>query len=473
MAELAGKTSPDIDLDYLALDGVIGDTRANLLDASGHSRSIQISGGAANHTLKGGDNNDQLSGDAGTDKLYGNGGNDLLFVDAKDLAGGNVYGGDDIDTLIVADAAGVTVDLLGRQVEIVVGGDGNDTLNGGDVEDDLRLYGEGGGDTLRGANGDDILSGDGGNDTLRGYSGDDYLAGDTGTDTLDGGDGDDLLMGGRSDDYLQGAAGDDRLLGGDHNDTMFGSTGDDHLQGEGGNDTLEGGEGDDVLSGGVSNDRLVYWRGDDTLRGESGDDTFVMDNEGYGTAKHFGWAIFQGGTGYDSAELWGTQSEWTVKDLGDGQWQFYREVSGTEKVVIDLQDIEKVKFGGDGSTRNLNTDTSKDRSDNYERRSYNPYVGDSEAMAGEAAYTSGGFLKGWMGDDQLTGKHGFVRQGDRDTGYTYVVSDVVSVDAIDGGSGQDDIDGYGGDDTLIGGSGFDMINGGAGNDTTRAIAENG
>ncbi|MCY2983755.1 MAG: Ig-like domain-containing protein, partial [Planctomycetota bacterium] len=59
--------------------------------------------------------------------------------------------------------------------------EGNDTLNGGDGND--QLFGNGGSDTLNGGTGNDQLFGSTGNDLLNGGAGSDLLDGGTGTDT--------------------------------------------------------------------------------------------------------------------------------------------------------------------------------------------------------------------------------------------------------------------------------------------------
>ena len=71
--------------------------------------------------------------------------------------------------------------------------------------------------------------------------GDDLLIGGDNNDTLDGGAGDDLLLGGRGNDILVGGSGDDLLSGGRGNDSMTG--GDDNdtflwFEGETGIDTI-------------------------------------------------------------------------------------------------------------------------------------------------------------------------------------------------------------------------------------------
>jgi Ca2+-binding RTX toxin-like protein len=65
---------------------------------------------------------------------------------------------------------------------------------------------------------------------------------------------------------IRGGEGEDVLTGGNGNDKLIGGPGNDELNGRGGNDLLIGGSGDDTLSGGP---------GDDTLNGGSGQNVLV------------------------------------------------------------------------------------------------------------------------------------------------------------------------------------------------------
>jgi Ca2+-binding RTX toxin-like protein len=65
------------------------------------------------------------------------------------------------------------------------------------------------------------------------------------------------IRGGEGDDVLTGGAGSDKLIGG---------PGDDELNGRGGNDMLIGGSGDDTLIGGAGEDRLIGGTGHNVLR---------------------------------------------------------------------------------------------------------------------------------------------------------------------------------------------------------------
>ena len=90
------------------------------------------------------------------------------------------------DLLITAGVLVGLADLAGgHDFYDGTGGSGDDTLRGGDLDDQSR--------------------GDAGNDTLAGFAGADQLA---------GGDGDDRITGNGSDDALVGGIGNDRLSGG-------------------------------------------------------------------------------------------------------------------------------------------------------------------------------------------------------------------------------------------------------------------
>lgn len=118
----------------------------------------------------------------------------------------------------------------------VIGGAGDDRLNGGPradrlVGDDpasLGLLATPGNDTINGGPGNDTISGLGGNDTINGNAGNDTLGGDDGNDTLNGDQGNDTLNGGRGNDTHIGAEGNDTLDAVDNvmaNDSLDGGLG--------------------------------------------------------------------------------------------------------------------------------------------------------------------------------------------------------------------------------------------------------
>lgn len=226
--------------------------------ANGGTGNDRITGGDADDILRGGSGDDQLFGELGNDALFGENGSDTLdggrgvnTLDEGAGTGGVLIagtGGNDtitIDRRVTSQGPQLVLWVNGRQQmqpysqgETVIvegraghdliritpeagkvwraifrGGDGNDTLIGGDRSD--RLEGEGGNDAIYGGAGDDFLYGGPGQDHLDGEGGHDFVSGGDGDDRLFGGLGRDVLIGGKHQDYLFGQEDDDLLIGDD------------------------------------------------------------------------------------------------------------------------------------------------------------------------------------------------------------------------------------------------------------------
>jgi uncharacterized delta-60 repeat protein len=185
---LSGNAGPD------RLDGGTG---RDALDGGG-GNDVLLGGDDAD-TLVGGLGDDRLDGNAGGDRLLGGGGTDTVDYAAR-TAGVVV---DLADTFVGKEGAAGEGDTVYSDVEIVLGGSGDDVLRGSAANN--SLYGNGGDDTLDGRGGDDLLVGGAGKDALYGGVGNDRLfgfsnlvtAGDGLADLLDGGAGADK---GRKDD---------------------------------------------------------------------------------------------------------------------------------------------------------------------------------------------------------------------------------------------------------------------------------
>ncbi|MCA1679983.1 MAG: hypothetical protein LC777_14090 [Actinobacteria bacterium] len=146
---------------------------------------------------------------------------------------------------------------LGDRITSPMGG--GDTVSGGAGDDVLDVAGVG---EANGGKGDDVVIARNGNGGL----GDDVLlAGDGGGG--EGGPGNDVLRCFQFACNLNGGAGNDQLIGidGPGMDTLSGGGGRDFLSGRGGNDDLFGGPGNDRLRGGAGKDVLRGGAGDDTL----------------------------------------------------------------------------------------------------------------------------------------------------------------------------------------------------------------
>ena len=152
-------------------DTLTGTNAANVLD--GGAGNDQISGLNGNDRLFGGTGNDTLNGGSGIDTLNGDNGNDVLTGGA---GADRLVGGAGIDFASYADETVGIIVSLGKPtvntgvatgdifigIEGVIGGSGNDTINGGANYDQLiagngsdRLNGSLGLDTLTGGNGAD------------------------------------------------------------------------------------------------------------------------------------------------------------------------------------------------------------------------------------------------------------------------------------------------------------------------------
>lgn len=174
--------------------------------------------------------------DDGRDSVEGNQGNDVIMT------------GDDDDTI----DGGADDDYIdaGIDEDFVMGALGNDTI-----------YGRHGSDTLDGGGGDDLIDGridaayeltddvdtlpENDRDSMQGGQGNDTIYGGDDDDTLDGGQGNDLLYGGIDEDLITGNQGNDTIYGGQGADTMTGGEGRDVFiidgAGDGIGDTIDGG----------------------------------------------------------------------------------------------------------------------------------------------------------------------------------------------------------------------------------------
>ena len=343
---LAGGEGNDVLLGGNADDELSGDEEVDMI--LGGEGADTLDGGAQADELYGEEGNDGLYGGSGfvTDILVGGAGDDVLDGSALpasgeprnagdyDLmdggAGNDIYHVDTPDDLTFEIADGgtdtVVADIVGAGYQLYANVE-NLTLQG------KTPYGVGNelDNVLTTTAEASVLLGGGGNDTLDGGAEPDLLFGENGNDLLYGGTGffTDILVGGAGEDVLDGSAssvsgqrrneGDyDLMYGGTENDTYqvdtpFDLTFETEIDGGGGTDTviaditgagyylyaavenlvLQGntpfGVGNDLdnvltgsalsnwLLGGAGNDTLNGKAGGDVLFGETGADTFVFE----------------------------------------------------------------------------------------------------------------------------------------------------------------------------------------------------
>ncbi|SFD68936.1 DUF4214 domain-containing protein [Massilia yuzhufengensis] len=385
----------------------------------------------------------------------------------------------------------------------LAGTPGNDTLQGGRLDDTLR--GNGGNDILYGNAGADLLQGEDGNDNL--YSGDgaDRLEGGAGADYLDGEDGDDELLGGAGNDILSDSRGNNILRGGDGDDSIDSSSnGRNQLFGEAGNDLLTSTRGNNVLDGGTGDDRLVVsgaWYDDAArnveARGGEGRDTLVTLFGSEGAAST---VLLTGGSGADvfAPASVSYASSVTVTDFATGAGGDLLDIAaiavptagnpfaadGTVRLVqrgadtvVQARDstLESAIWQDALVLRNVSKDVLGPQ---HFLHGFNPNGSSTGlALAGStgADMLSGGWLddtlNGGGGNDILTGSMGNDRLngGDGDDILDGDKSDLLP-GARNGGSwqatrtGDDILDGGAGNDTLVSAMGSDTLLGGAGND---------
>jgi Ca2+-binding RTX toxin-like protein len=237
-------------------------------------------------TLIGGAGNDKLNGGAGNDDLFGAGGDDVLTGESGN---DTLDGGDGTDRLYERGNVDLTLTDTGLtgglgndavssiETAYLKGGNGNNRLDASSFSGDVTLIGVGGGDTLKGGAGNDMLNGRSGADSITGGDGDDTLKGLRDNDTLNGGAGDDWLDGGTQDDAISGWTGDDLLYGRSGNDILVGGDGHDSLYGSAGNDILQGDDGKTGTDHTRDDDRLDGGTDGDTVRGGGGSDTMLDD----------------------------------------------------------------------------------------------------------------------------------------------------------------------------------------------------
>ncbi len=448
------------------------------LSAYGNGGNNVLTGGSGRDQLNGGSASDTLNGGGGNDYLYGNGGNDRLIGEAGD---DNMFGGDGNDTYVfdadtalgidsVVDNSNVNspddggIDTLDfssttaaialnlnegyqnvnaslslyiegtRNVENIVGGEGDDTLTGNDYANGIS--GSGGNDMLRGMVGNDTLNGGAGNDTLLGMGGNDTLGAKLQGSNQVGEDGDDMLIGGFDNDTLRGGDGSDTLWGGAGDDALRGWTGNDHYMFD-----PDGSEGYNSIQerAGNGSDTLDFSAG--TVRGVS------FDLTGMSVKKQLANDLALIFEPYDSSaseieNIVGTQvADWISGDFltnqidGQGGNDDIRGGSGDDYLI-----------GGEGN-------------DQVWGESGNDWLqgndGDDTLNGGE----NDDYLLGGAGNDTMGYWH--ITNGESSSGlnttYHYSWYDEPGNDVLDGGADNDTVRGGSGNDQVWGGSGNDIL----------------
>ncbi|MEX0373542.1 calcium-binding protein [Spiribacter roseus] len=255
------------------------------------TRDDDVMTGSANPDWEGWEGfagNDDLHGNAGFDELLYHldynapGGRNAVIVNFETGTATDAFG--DTDTFTGMEAVRATpFDDTFTSVSSSGNGDffryrgldGNDTINGSDIDGVIDML-----DYSKDANyggGAGIIV-----DLAAGTATDGFGKSDTFTDVeyVRGTDFGDIIKGDAADNRLTGFAGDDVLYAGDGDDELVASSGENVLFGGAGNDELVAGSNDDTLIGGAGNDKYVLGpnAGVNTILGLQEGDEILFDS---------------------------------------------------------------------------------------------------------------------------------------------------------------------------------------------------
>ena len=397
--------------------------------------------------------------------------------------------------------------------DIFVGGNNDDTLQGGD-QDDI-FFGADGDDTILGGAGTDVVFAGNGKDTVIGQTGNDVAFLGAGNDRFiwNNGDGSDFINGGAGYDTtevngadgagdefeltqengqaifdrlnlglftltnesiekfkINGQGGDDSLTvgdltgsdvkkvvfsGGDGNDVLDARESSTEIKARGGDgdDLLQGGSAEDTFFGGAGNDIVVGQRGNDTADLGAGDDRFIWNNGD-------GSDLIKGGLGFDVTEVNGADGAGDEFDLAqvDGQAIFNRLNLGL--FTLTNEEIEQFEINGQGGDDSLTVGDLTGSA--VQKVVFSGGDGNDVLDARESSTTIEAF--GGDGDDLLLGGSAV------DTFFAGAGDDIVV-----GQRGNDIAYLEDGDDRFIwnNGDGSDFINGGLGFDVTQVNGADG
>ena len=459
---------------------------------TGNALANVLTGGAGNDTLIGLGGNDRLDGGPGADTMVGGAGNDAYYVDnvgdtVTELAGEGI---DTVRTTLASYTLGTEVERLtfagtgnftgigNGLANIITGGAGNDTLEGGDND---TLKGGGGNDTLLGGQNDTLLDGGADIDALR-------VAG-TFTSKSDGQivNVEDVTLTAASTLNLAkqtegftitGSSGADGITSGSGNDTIVGAQNDTLLNGGGGTDTLQLGanftstidgqivnienvtltvaatlnlanqtEGF-VINGSSGADHITGSSGADAISGDAGDDTIVAAvNE----------TLMDGGADTDTLQVGAN-----FISASDGQIVNVERVLLTQAAALDLTNqSEGFTVTGSAGADSIRTGAGNDTIVGGQNDTLLDGGGGSNALQFDADFTS-------TSDAQIVNIVGISLS----SAGTLNVSNQTENFSIFGSSGADSITGGSGNDSIYGAQNDTLLDGGGGTIDTLRVSAN-
>ncbi|MFN4281736.1 MAG: putative Ig domain-containing protein [Alphaproteobacteria bacterium] len=326
----------------------------------------------------------------------------------------------------------------------------------GAVGDNTNVVGGPGNNTLNGNGLNNTIDGGAGNDTIDGGAGNDMLIGGTGHDTLFGGVGNDEIDGGSGNDTIEGGAGNDVLYGGSGHDTIYGDSSEGAVSGSpllitvtatdasgasvsdtfdlnypANNDTIDAGSGNDYVDAGQGDDIVIHRVGEnlgasDIYTGNTGNDTLrlvLTSAEAANSAIQQDIAAFQAflAANNDPNSDDGAVFQFTAFDL---------QVSNFENLEVVIEDTNTAPIV---ATPIADTATDEDAVFAYDLSAnfYDPDFADPLLYA--AVLSNGDPLPSWLSIDPSTG----VISGTPDNGDVGIVAVTVTVTDSFGESASD------------------------------------
>lgn len=422
----------------------------------GSTNGDTLLGGAGNDDLRGLTGGDTLRPGDGQNTLRGGDGTDVVDFSTADRTKANMATGVSLDgfpndgagcTTALVPAAACEANNVSVDVENVRTGNGDDTILGSDLANEIAT--NGGNDVAMARGGDDkVLLGDGTNSAIGG-EGNDELTGGANVDTLEGGNG---------DDKLAGAAGNNSLLGGDGADTISATDGNDTVEGGLGNDVVHAGDGTNTISLGAGNDGVA---GDPATTGGAGADTIDAGPGDDVVTAGAGNNDVTGGAGDDQITTLGGDDFVAGNDGTD-------EIStgaGNDKLQGGLG-ADGLDAGAEDMARPFRTDENGFNGDtiDYSDKAQPVYAiaGDSNSGTSCEPPVENGPAPASCEGDSITSAENFIGGSAGD----HLIGDDAHANTLDGRGGSDILKGKGGDDHLLGGDGDDsQLVGGTGADT--------
>ncbi len=394
-----------------------GTDASEVFDMSGVTNAVSVFSGAGDDTLIGNDNLSQsgiLVAGNGNDTVQGGDAGELIIVGTQ--GDNTVDGGGGGNSLGVRDDAGgstasYSATVTDTTVDLGATGGLTSFTNIGSLDLWFDTSGNNTVDASANSIGVSVLTGSG-EDMLTGGTGSDYLDGAGGNDTLNGGDGDDIIVGGQGSDTLTGGAGLDVFeLSGNIIGVMDGDTVTDMEAGE----QFEFYNSSDLFLSYVGTGAFTGVAGQIRTEQADGNTLLILDSDG-------------DGTGDETLTILGEFGLSASYDSYTGELQF-------------LTAVENLDITGTANDDSL----AGDEGDDLIR-----------------GFAGNDILEGFGGNDDLRGGAG------NDVLYGDDGDDILNAGGGDdyayGGNGDDILDAGDGDDSAYGGNGHDTLLGGEGND---------